>query len=47
MLCRQDGRRLSVDERQQIGAWLRAGKTPQRVAQRAAAIVLAEQGMHN
>ena len=47
MLCPQYGRRLSVEERQQIEAWLRAGKTPQRVATRAAAILLADQGMKN
>jgi transposase len=38
---------LSVEERQQIEALLRAGKTPQRVAKRAAAILLADDGRNN
>jgi len=38
---------LSVEERQQIEARLRAGKTQQRVAKRAAAILLADEGMNN
>jgi transposase len=38
---------LSVAERQQIEALLRAGKTQQRVAKRAAAILLADDGMNN
>ena len=38
---------LSVEEQQQIEALLRAGKTEQRVAQRAAAILLADEGRNN
>jgi Homeodomain-like domain len=38
---------LSVEERQQIEALLRAGKTQQRVAKRAAAILLADAGMNH
>jgi len=38
---------LRVEERQQIEALLRAGKTQQRVAKRAAAILLGDEGMNN
>ena len=47
MLCPRYTIQLSVEERQQIEALLRAGKTQQRVAKRAAAILLAEAGMNN
>jgi hypothetical protein len=39
--------KLSLEERQQIEALLRAGKTEQRVAKRAAAMLLADDGMNN
>jgi hypothetical protein len=39
--------KLSAEERQRIKAWLRAGKTEQRVAQRAALILLADEGTNN
>ena len=47
MLRPQYAIQLSVEERQQIEALLRAGKTQQRVAKRAAALLLADQGMNN
>jgi hypothetical protein len=47
MLRPQYAIELSVEERQQIEALLRAGKTQQRVAKRAAALLLADQGMNN
>lgn len=47
MLRPQYAIQLSVEERQQIEALLRAGKTQQRVAKRAAAILLADDGMNN
>src|SRR5919109_1837296 len=47
MLRPQYAIQLSDEERQQIDALLRAGKTQQRVAKRAAAILLANAGMNN
>ena len=47
MLRPQYAVQLSVEERQQIEALLRAGKTQQRVAKRAAAILLADAGRNN
>jgi Homeodomain-like domain len=47
MLCPQYAIRLSVEERQQLEALLRAGKTPQRMARRAAAVLLADEGRNN
>lgn len=39
--------KLSVDERRQIESLLRSGKTQQRVAKRAARILLADDGLNN
>ena len=38
---------MSVGERQQLAALLRAGKTPQLMARRAAAMLLADEGRKN
>lgn len=47
MLSPQYKIELSFEERQQIEALLRAGKTEQRVAKRAAMILLADDGLNN
>ena len=47
MLRPQSAIQLSVEERQQLEALLRAGKTPQRLARRVAAILLADEGRNN
>lgn len=47
MLRPQYAIKLRLEERQQLEALLRAGKTQQRVALRAAAILLADNGLKN